>query len=410
MTHLLHPPSVQRTMSHKKKRKHLQYANEDTGAQASEESGVASTLARLRGSDDHRQAHQGPDKTSEAAGEDAESWTVVGRGGKKRKTNNYPALVYAELHKQQSSIKLGDLQSLVLYCLADGTSPSWISVRHHAQVKKAVVLFVPALERAMFDGGLPLDAPSGYPGQDSKSSNKLGLSKEEQASRNVPSNIAVTKQDGVSRNVASPDDYLPVRLVADTLPQPLKPLADYFEHLWPVKAPGDDRYSKIYSPLHHMLHAQVPKSHDQKAAEKAIKGPKPVNGHHWEAKRTPITSFLLSKDELQENDYVLHPAWFTTDVEKNAEKKRRADAKQDFGFGWVDSVIPDLEAGNVPEATVEKGSLTAGRKVLALDCEMCTVEGGEAALTRISLVGWDGEIVLDELVKPDKPIIDYLTR
>jgi len=26
------------------------------------------------------------------------------------------------------------------------------------------------------------------------------------------------------------------------------------------------------------------------------------------------------------------------------------------------------------------------------------------------MVGWDGEVVLDELVKPDKPIIDYLTR
>jgi RNA exonuclease 1 len=34
----------------------------------------------------------------------------------------------------------------------------------------------------------------------------------------------------------------------------------------------------------------------------------------------------------------------------------------------------------------------------------------EYSLTRISLVSWDGEVVFDELVKPDKPIIDYVTR
>ncbi|KAL8954794.1 MAG: hypothetical protein Q9183_006929 [Haloplaca sp. 2 TL-2023] len=45
-----------------------------------------------------------------------------------------------------------------------------------------------------------------------------------------------------------------------------------------------------------------------------------------------------------------------------------------------------------------------------MDCEMCTVEGGDSALTRISLVDWDGAVVMDSLVKPAKPIIDYLTR
>src|SRR5699024_8572156 len=29
---------------------------------------------------------------------------------------------------------------------------------------------------------------------------------------------------------------------------------------------------------------------------------------------------------------------------------------------------------------------------------------------RVSLVGWDGEVVLDELVQPSKPVIDYITR
>ncbi|KAF7876892.1 uncharacterized protein EAF02_008112 [Botrytis sinoallii] len=45
-----------------------------------------------------------------------------------------------------------------------------------------------------------------------------------------------------------------------------------------------------------------------------------------------------------------------------------------------------------------------------MDCEMCMTGKNEFSLTRISIVGWDGSVVLDELVKPEKPIIDYLTQ
>ncbi|KAL8768571.1 MAG: hypothetical protein Q9209_005256 [Squamulea sp. 1 TL-2023] len=399
-------------MGSKKKRKHLQYADDDPSPEGSTEAqqpGIAATLARLRGPDIHSQ-QVNRDTTHDPTEDNGEEWTVVGRGGKKRKTNNYPALVYADLHKQQSSIKLVDLQNLVLYCLANGTSPQWIAVRHHAQVKKAVVLFVPGLERGMFDGSVALDTSSGSPEQHPKLSEKHGLPVNGDASQNVPSIIATGQNDGISRTHASPDDYLPVRLAAESLPQPLKSLADCFEYLWPVKAPGDDRYSKVYSPLHHMLNSQLPKSQDQKATEKAVKGAKPVNDHHWESKRTPITNFIATKEELQENDYVLHPAWFDTESEKEDEMKRRARARQTSDLGWVDTQVASLRAGDDLRADSEQGSLTAGRIVLAMDCEMCTVEDGEAALTRISLVNWDGEIVVDELVKPDKPIIDYLTR
>lgn len=52
---------------------------------------------------------------------------------------------------------------------------------------------------------------------------------------------------------------------------------------------------------------------------------------------------------------------------------------------------------------------TAPVRLLAVDCEMCkTTEGTE--LTRISMVDFDGKTVLDELVKPATPIINYLTE
>lgn len=379
----------------RRKRKHAQYAEDDAAnwRAGTNDIAIGSTLAHLQAQrQEGPRSHDRKEQSNDANNNDG--WTVVGKGGKKQKTNNYPSLIYSHLHKQGSSITVHDLQSLVLYCIANGTSPQWISLRHHVGVKKAVVLFVPGLERGMFDGhGSPQD---GKPGHGAVAAPK------EEASYNVPSSIAVEQAD-------SPDDFLPVRLAADNLPDPMKPLADCFDYLWPVQAPGDNKFAKVHSPLHAMLNSPIPKSKEEKDAEKLRKGPNPVSNKYWQNKRTPLKAFVLSKDELRENDYVLHPAWFDTESEAAAESKRRDDAKQTSNFGWVDTDIANLKAGYVPEQDVEQGSLTGGHTVLALDCEMCKVDGADLALTRVSLVNWDGEVVMDELVKPDKPIVDYLT-
>lgn len=50
-------------------------------------------------------------------------------------------------------------------------------------------------------------------------------------------------------------------------------------------------------------------------------------------------------------------------------------------------------------------------KVFALDCEMVQVEGGTSALARATLVDVrTGAVALDLLVKPRRPVTDYLTR
>lgn len=75
----------------------------------------------------------------------------------------------------------------------------------------------------------------------------------------------------------------------------------------------------------------------------------------------------------------------------------------------MDTSVENFADGSAPDNEIEAGSLSAGREILAMDCEMCKTGEQDFELTRISIVGWDGSVVLDELVKPNKPIIDYLT-
>ncbi|MCJ1459142.1 hypothetical protein MMC28_009519 [Mycoblastus sanguinarius] len=413
-----------------KKRKHAQFAQDiDDGDNG--KIGIGATLAHLRGE------RSTPDKEVVDQKSDSAEWTTVGKGGKKLKQTNYPSLIYSELHRLQSSIKISDLQGLVLYCLADGNAPQWISVRHHGMVKKAVVLFVPGLEKGMFDGSIELQEPpeeeslidrseraSGTKSSNNGKEDLIDMSEPpngakpstegwERASPHVANGIAKHESaNGLTMRppTSSPDDYLPTRLMPEKLPPSIKPLADTFPHLWPIKAPGDERYGKVHSPLHAMLNSPITKTQDEKREDKQIKGPKPAReGKNWENKRTPITEFISSKEELQDNEYILHHASFTTSEEKLDESQRRMKEKQTAEQGWVDTFVDKLEDGTVADELIEKGSLTAGRSILAMDCEMCLVQGGEMALTRISLVEWDGSILMDEYVKPEKPIIDYLT-
>lgn len=73
--------------------------------------------------------------------------------------------------------------------------------------------------------------------------------------------------------------------------------------------------------------------------------------------------------------------------------------------------LPD-DAGSLPEGYVETSSTPAGltpRRLVACDCEMVRCASG-LALARVTLVGEKGEVLLDEYVRPDEPVLDHNTR
>ncbi|KAG6020170.1 hypothetical protein E4U41_002935, partial [Claviceps citrina] len=342
-----------------------------------------------------------PHDEQDGGGGGGGEWQVVSRPSKKSKKvprpgkGGYPALVFSHKARLQSKISLNNLRDLVIYIFADGAAPQWINVSHRPQFRKIVAIMVPGLEEAMFRAGVDYSTYN--------DGNGSGSGEDEQ-------------EDGRAA-ATSPDDYYPRALKREDLPEVLKPFADMFPHLWPVKTPGDDRHGKMHSPLAAFLTAPAPKdktsnnnnnnnnnssssSSNNKHGGGGVRPASEPQG--WRNERTPITGLLASAEELADNGFLVHPALLP-------EGAARRD-----GFvvpdGWVLTKVDRLQDGSVPDGEIEQGSVTAGRQVLALDCEMCLTGEDELALTRISIVDWDGAVVMDELVKPDKPITDYVTR
>ncbi|KAF7546958.1 hypothetical protein G7Z17_g8061 [Cylindrodendrum hubeiense] len=302
--------------------------------------------------------------------DDDEGWQVVTRPNKKHKKvpkpgKNYPTIAFSPNARLQSKINLANLRDLVTYIFADGPGPQWVGITHRPAFRKIVTIMLPGLEEAMFKASVDFS--------------------------NYNNDVLPVE----SSDSSSPDDYYPRPLKKESLPEALQPFADMFPHLWPVKTPGDDRHGKMHSPLTAFLTAPTPKDKNKKGGVKPASDPQ-----GWKNERTRITEFICTVDELADNGYLIHPALL------DGPQKEQFVVPE----GWVVTKVDKLEDGDVPEKDIQQGSVTAGREVLALDCEMCMTGESEFSLTRISIVDWSGEVVLDELVKPDKPITDYVTQ
>ena len=322
---------------------------------------------------------------------------------------NYPSIEHSHHARLQSHVKITDLQALVLYLLADGNAPQWVSVRNRTSIRQVVMLMVPGLELGMFNGKVPLGAAANVDvdmaAADNTAADIADISQE----------VVVTEKEKSKYLRIADNDFYPASLKSSKLPAALKPLSDIFDHVWPIKAQGEHRgnqFIRVHSPIHTMLTSQIPKSKEEKQMKKngGHKGPMPQNSKHWDNKRTQITEYIATLTDQQENEYVLHPAWFLTPESKAAAQKQRHEAGQSVDNGWVDTNVASLEDGDVPDKEIEQGSVTAGRHIISVDCEMCKADNDQLVLTRISLLNWDGTVAMDKLVKPDVPIKDYLTQ
>ncbi|KAG0259957.1 hypothetical protein BG011_002233 [Mortierella polycephala] len=151
-------------------------------------------------------------------------------------------------------------------------------------------------------------------------------------------------------------------------------LKKYFEEMHVVQAPGDK--FRIHSPTNTLMN--VPLSISEKAKrEREKKNNKP-------AKVRKPENYIMTLEELRENDFPI-PRY----LDSNAPE---------LGEDWI-------ETPKQPKATL----MPPPKVMVAMDCEMCRTEAGPE-LTRVTLIDINGVAVLDELVMPERPILDYLTQ
>ncbi|KAI9854177.1 MAG: hypothetical protein M1824_000556 [Vezdaea acicularis] len=270
---------------------------------------------------------------------------------------------------------------------------------------------------------------------------QLAESKTKENGRSSPSN----------QDTKSPDFYIPTQLLKEKLALPLRPLADMFPLMWPVITRAwrnrEQKLTSIQPPIEMMLKTVIPRSGDKK---KAKNGPQPPREEaSWINQPTPVTHFLVSPEELRQDGCAIHPAMFRNGEGRRLNLESRKQLQQTEEYGWMDTEVERWDSG---DAHVQKGqedstlagedshgkengmqldhpallgedenrdaqqlhsqkdSLLADREVFAIDCEMCMTGPEEFAVTRVSVVSWSGEVILDDLVKPEKPIIDYVTE
>lgn len=156
-------------------------------------------------------------------------------------------------------------------------------------------------------------------------------------------------------------------------------------YVWPTRAPGDR--TKLYSPSTTFLNAPL-----SKAEKKNIERMERSSGAGSDSGAIlPLDSLLMTADNFVACDYPLH-----------SDILAQLNDEQPLPEGWVETGNPSLEKNS--------GVLVQGKyRVLGLDCEMVMTANG-SALARVTVVDWNLQTILDQLVLPDEPVTDFLTR
>ncbi|GJJ10086.1 hypothetical protein Clacol_004312 [Clathrus columnatus] len=183
-----------------------------------------------------------------------------------------------------------------------------------------------------------------------------------------------------------------------------------FQHALPTRAPGEA--TKMHSVLGAFFMGPVSGEEKKRRILSRIE-----EGRKLIGEKDP-SCYVLSAEEMCNQEYPI-PSYM-------------GDVSQ-LEMGWVESPEAEEEAEEDESMDGGGGAVKRLPKVFALDCEMvrygslslgshvaddafsfplpqCLTEDGKE-LTRVCVIDFYTEkVVLDELVKPIKPILDYLTR
>ncbi|KAJ6493808.1 ribonuclease H [Mycena vulgaris] len=178
---------------------------------------------------------------------------------------------------------------------------------------------------------------------------------------------------------SNPNVPLSIPLPAPGASSALPFIASTFSHACPTRAPGDQ--TRMHSILTAFFQGPITAAEMKKRTSN--------KDTTQRTREKDPAQYLLTLEQMVENEYPI-PSYMA-DVFQKPE-------------GWI-------ETPEEPKPSLLDGPVKGGKRmVYSIDCEMCLTEDGKE-LTRACLIDfYSGVVVYDQLVKPSKPILDYLTR
>lgn len=301
---------------------------------------------------------------------------------KLKKLNEPPSYKITDGGKNRLKVVLiPQLRDLTLFTLIPGNNapPNWVKVNHKEQINKVVVCFIPGLEFGDFK---------------------------------IPEELAASEEN----------KFFPLKDL--TFGDELSFFNEKFDTLMKTTAPGSK--DSIYLPFHTFTHVMLTTKEKKKIMEDLKKN------------RLTLWDLLMSVEDMERYGYPSYPSEHypedrTVEKETNEEKITETPAKSneesqdkgEYGEEKVEEEEEEVKEKEDNEKSSERETFCdepdangfvftkkfthPGSHTFAIDCEFCLSALGKV-LTRISIVNFQGEVVLDKFVKPDEPIIDYVTK
>ncbi|KAI0365854.1 hypothetical protein BV20DRAFT_982324 [Pilatotrama ljubarskyi] len=155
-------------------------------------------------------------------------------------------------------------------------------------------------------------------------------------------------------------------------------ISSTFTYACPTRAPGDQ--TRMHSVLNAFFQGPVTGEEKKRRLTERLTSERAQD-------KSPMR-YLLTAEQMIENGYPM-PSYLAETFEKPP--------------GWVETKVSAVD-------TLLSPSTSDAPRIFAMDCEMCMTDEGKQ-LARVCLIDYaSGIVVYDQLVKPGKPVVDYLTR
>ncbi|KAF0515863.1 ribonuclease H70 [Gigaspora margarita] len=285
---------------------------------------------------------------------------------RRRKKNNFRGTKVQKVFAKNNSevffdpnywkiVDIKEIQNIILYLLGrSGHCPPWIKIRGKHEIKNVVTLMVPGLDPGMF-----------------------GMSAELAIKINRPIEISLLLERGLYGDQA--------KCAHEAFPA----LSQVFSHACVTQAPGEN--GRLHSSFFSLMSCYIPEDYKKYLLDKSEVNVINFTDMTDDLVQQRILKCLLTHEQMRDNFYPI-----PTCIAKDSKP---------LPPGWIEIHYPEYQFPYQKQYLDEKVDL----KILAIDCEMCITADGPA-LTRVSIIDDKLKVVYDSYVKPDLPIINYLTE